>query len=562
MKNMKKTIFCMIAVAITTLLITSTLGMAITPSNDTQSNKIKINKINIAPEHLSTISKKVDIVPTVNPNPKAANLAFPGLHPGFGRSIGGTMFASYYEPTSDEIIWTYSIDDGATFDAGIYYEGLGGDYPSIKLWDGERFFGTYVTDFNDLSGGPTYLYEVNDVTQLSDTTLNPLTYWPWDTYGWHDMMDADIACDNSQNTWEWGVSSYVTSTTYSGGPVQDGPFIVYADETTQGTGHISWYIYPGCAHTDIDIDPTTHYAYAVYDWYDETTTTWKLLVRVIDFTNIMTGFDTLYEIEGGGNLKNPAVAAYGDKVVILAQTDENGNDDIICLYSDDKFVTVQSSFVVDTTGNERYPDVRFDNDGNFICTYVMNNNLYALESDDGGQTWIEPRGQVNTNNDVVVEEYKTSDLGDFAVKGMWEETGMAGTEVWIGDVAAPSNLPPLTPTIDGPTKLKRYINYEFTFTTTDPDGDDISYFVDWGDGTNSSWTSPSASGTPIKIKHKWTTKAAFTIKCKAKDTNDAESGWGILGVSTPRVVMKPMIIQKILERFPHAFPILRYLLGV
>ncbi len=559
---MRKIIICMIAIAIMTLLITSTFGMAGTPSSG-QSNKIKINKINATPERFSTNSQKVDIIPTQNPNPKGANLAFPGLHPGFGRSIGGTMFAGYYEPTSEEIVWTYSIDDGSSFDPGIFYEGLGGDYPAIKLWDGDdvRFFGTYVTDYNDVGGGATYLYEVNDATQLDDTTLNPLTYWDWSTYGWYDMIDADIACDNSKNTFEWGVSSYVISTTYASSPYTNGPTIVYSDEATEGSGWISWYNYNGCAHTDVDIDPTTHYAYSVYDWLNDTT--WKLLVRVNDFANIMTGFDTVYEIEGGGNLKNPAVAAYGDKVVVLAQTDENGNDDIICLYSDDKFVTVQSSFVADSVDNEMYPDVRFDNDGNFICTYVMNNNLYALESDDGGATWIEPtKGQVNTNDDVVVEEYKTSDLGDLAIKGMWEETGTEGAEIWIGDVAAPSNLPPLTPTINGQTKLKRFINYEFTFTTTDPDGDDVSYYVDWGDGTNSGWTTPSASGVVVALSHKWTTKAAFIIKCKAKDTSDAESDWGILEVSTPRVVMKPMIIQKILERFPHAFPILRYLLGV
>lgn len=558
MKNNRKQILYMIAIAIVTLLITSTLGMAVTPSNDQQSN-IKINKVDISPERISTNSKKVDKVPIQNPNSKGANLAFPGLHPGFGRSIGGTMFAGYYEVDLEEIIWTYSIDDGTTFDPGIYYE-IGGDYPAIKLWDEVRFFGTHVTDYLDGSGGYTYLYEVNDATQLDDTTLNPLTYWDWSTYGWYDMMDADIACDNSQSTFEWGISSYVISTTY-GDTYQNGPTIVYSDEQEEGSGWISWYYYNGCAHTDVDIDPNTHYGYAIYDWYNASV--WKLLVRVIDFATIETGFDTMYEIEGGGNLEYPAVAAWGDKVVILAQTDENGNDDIICLYSDDKFVTVQSSFVVDSIENEMYPDVRFDNDGNFVCTYVMNNNLYTLKSEDGGATWVEPtKGQVNINDDAVVEEYKTSDLGELAIKGMWEETGAEGTEIWIGDVAAPSNLPPLTPTIDGPTKLKRFINYEFTFSTIDPNGDDISYYVDWGDGTNSGWTTQYVSGTSIKLEHKYTTKAVFTIKCKAKDTSGAESDWGVLEVSTPRVLTRPMLLQRLLEKFPNAFPILRHLLGV
>ena len=58
----------------------------------------------------------------------------------------------------------------------------------------------------------------------------------------------------------------------------------------------------------------------------------------------------------------------------------------------------------------------------------------------------------------------------------------------------------------------------------------------------------------------------FEIKVKAKDNNDYESEWSDpLPVSMPK--NKPFnfnfpLLSWLLERFPNAFPILRYLLGL
>jgi len=515
MRNLRKTIFSLVIVTIIALLITSSFGMSITVSKDLTSSKIKINKINTEPECISTNSQQVNTDMTTNRGTKGANFAFAGLHPGFGRNDEGTIVAAHYTVDVDNIVWTFSTNDGTTFDDGMYWD-VGGDYPSIKLWQGQRFFGTFVTDYLDSSGGKTYLFESTDPTNYDTYRL---VHWNWTFNGWHDMIDADIACDNSQNTWEWGVSSYVMSKTYD----ENIPTIVYSDEQMETNAFISWYNYNGCAHTDVDIDPTTHYAYCVYDWFNESS--WKLLVRVIDFASIETGFNAIYEINGLGNLKNPAVAAYGNKVVILAQTDENGNDDIICLYTDDKFVTIQTSFIVDTTENEMYPDVRFNKDGNFVCTYVMNNHQYALESDDGGATWMEPGRQIITNDVIFIEEYKTSDLGDLAVKEMWEVYGVEGAEIWIGEVAPFWNLPPYKPTIEGPSNGEINIQYNFTLNIIEPERDNVYYYIDWSDENESGWIGPYAYGQTITATHAWSKPKIYEIRIKVKDTFGAESNW-------------------------------------
>jgi PKD repeat protein len=112
------------------------------------------------------------------------------------------------------------------------------------------------------------------------------------------------------------------------------------------------------------------------------------------------------------------------------------------------------------------------------------------------------------------------------------------------------NNPPNTPNITGPASGKPRVELEYNFSTVDPDLDNVFYFVDWDDGTNSGWVGPNASGDEIKIKHKWNTKEAYTIKCKAKDINGAESSWGSLEITIPRY---KLIGNTLISRFIKSF---------
>jgi len=125
------------------------------------------------------------------------------------------------------------------------------------------------------------------------------------------------------------------------------------------------------------------------------------------------------------------------------------------------------------------------------------------------------------------------------------------------------NQPPATPTITGPAKGKVGTATEYNFTATDPDGDKVYYFIDWGDTTNSSWIGPYSSGEKITQSHTWSEKGTFTIKAKAKDIYGNESDWGTLSVTMPLSYESPhfRFFEWLFERFPHAFPILRDLLG-
>jgi Clostripain family len=104
-----------------------------------------------------------------------------------------------------------------------------------------------------------------------------------------------------------------------------------------------------------------------------------------------------------------------------------------------------------------------------------------------------------------------------------------------------NNTAPGKPSISGPAKGTPGITYEYTVTANDPEDQQVSYFVDWGDGTTTEWLGPFDSGTPIVVNHSWDAKQTFTVKAKAKDSQGAESEWATLPVKIPFLLEKSRI---------------------
>jgi len=96
-----------------------------------------------------------------------------------------------------------------------------------------------------------------------------------------------------------------------------------------------------------------------------------------------------------------------------------------------------------------------------------------------------------------------------------------------------NNHPPSTPTISGETHGLKGIRYLYKFLATDPDGDTISYSIDWGDNTTSGWLGPYASGTQVEVRHRWTIEGSYTIRAKARDSYGLQSSWGTLPITMP-----------------------------
>jgi hypothetical protein len=183
-------------------------------------------------------------------------------------------------------------------------------------------------------------------------------------------------------------------------------------------------------------------------------------------------------------------------------------------------------------------------------------------------------GTASDDGDVVLVEIKIDD-GDWeAASGTtswsksWDTTGVENGEhiisarskdnydvysddfyvtVYVGNNNQP--VKPATPT--GETNGKINVEYTYTTSTTDLDGDQVYYWFDWGDDTNSGWVGPYDSGTTASAEHAWTAKETYEIKVKAKDTNGAESDWSDpLPVTMPKnIISKNPSFMKFFEYF-------------
>lgn len=93
------------------------------------------------------------------------------------------------------------------------------------------------------------------------------------------------------------------------------------------------------------------------------------------------------------------------------------------------------------------------------------------------------------------------------------------------------NDPPLPPIINGPQEGRVGEETEFIISATDPDGNDIYFYIDWGDGNVEEWVGPYASEQNIIIGHTWYNEGEFLIMVKAKDCIGYESDWETFSVT-------------------------------
>jgi len=127
--------------------------------------------------------------------------------------------------------------------------------------------------------------------------------------------------------------------------------------------------------------------------------------------------------------------------------------------------------------------------------------------------------------------------------------------------ASTDNHAPNAPTIDGPRRVMVGVHYKWSFNSTDPDGDNITYYVDWGDECGGAeWYGPFPSGETAEIVHTYTSINTLLINSMAVDENGAESNMTNFEVTISKNCSLDFIFMRLFERFPNAFPILRYLL--
>ena len=141
---------------------------------------------------------------------------------------------------------------------------------------------------------------------------------------------------------------------------------------------------------------------------------------------------------------------------------------------------------------------------------------------DWGDRTQGPTDFVNSGSDASAS-HSWTDTGNYTIKARAIDRG--GLESgWSDEVTITiTNPPPETPRQpSGPASGHTGISYTYSTSATDPNGDQIQYIFDWGDGTQGP-TDFVNSGLDTSASHSWTDPGNYTIKAMAIDSGYFES---------------------------------------
>jgi len=253
-----------------------------------------------------------------------------------------------------------------------------------------------------------------------------------------------------------------------------------------------------------------------------------------------------------------------------------GRDDIFYKYKPSEGSWALTEVVsMESDDESRFPSIGIDNHENVhIAWYDFTDYNGAGGDGDVFYKYKSNGGEWSITEVVSVGLSAPSLIGSLAadiydsVHVVWRDNsnyGGAGgdQDVFYRAIINTSNEPPSAPTIIGETNGKYGESYDYTFVSTDPEGQDVWYYINWGDDTYEEWIGPFTSNEEIMVSHIWEEQGEYTIQAKTKDIYDAESDWGYLEVTMPvNQQLTYPLFKRFLERFPNAFPVLQYIFSL
>jgi hypothetical protein len=127
-----------------------------------------------------------------------------------------------------------------------------------------------------------------------------------------------------------------------------------------------------------------------------------------------------------------------------------------------------------------------------------------------------------------------------------DSKGLIASETTFARVQDYNNNKPNKPNIAGQTSTTSGEEYTYVVSSTDPDGDNIYYHIDWGDGIIDDYgPDVYSSGCVVNFSKTWHSKEKFIVEVKAMDIYGAESEIETLSINTPK--SKKLITMPVLK---------------
>ncbi len=333
------------------------------------------------------------------------------------------------------------------------------------------------------------------------------------------------ACDNYSNPSEFYWSSEVVKNP-DGYPIE---FITHPTDTTNKKATSSYAFYLDragmwCLDNDLDHDPTDPSTFDSFIWVN---TSEEYIIDPIE--------DFYY-------------GSADSKTITVTTTDNDNYIWIDLLYDGTIPPTLILHRVCPTNTLTFDTDLNITNIGIYIIRAYKDLDLF-WDTDTpynygGKDTW----GYNNTHN-FTLKSY------NYDYNGPWDPPEKNATEIFF----RVNSTPPNPPTISGPKNGKVGEKYEYTLQTTDPDKDNITYQINWGDNTFD-FAGYVPSGTQVTLNHTWKEQGKYVIIARAFDEYRSYSDWTTLEVSMPRNKDIKTSFSNLLKNFPIIFKILQQII--
>jgi hypothetical protein len=145
--------------------------------------------------------------------------------------------------------------------------------------------------------------------------------------------------------------------------------------------------------------------------------------------------------------------------------------------------------------------------------------MYTFNWGDGSTSAI---GLVDSGT-AASANHTWKDAGTYQIIAMATDRQGRSSE-WSEPLTIELNNPPNNPsTPSGPSSSRPGIPCAYSISATDPDGDQISYTFDWGDGSTTV-IGPVDSGAIVGSNHTWAKGGRYQVRADATDSRGATSG--------------------------------------
>jgi len=407
-----------------------------------------------------------------------------------------------------------------------YYYFDAGEHPTqprLDFYDGKTAYGTWRS--SDPHEAVCAIF--SDITNPYYGDYGGWTYLkirPRDVY----FTSADVGCystSNPPNSEFWGIIGLTSTTTVS-------EYVIIFN-TEGGASMFDRNPYDSVSNISVDVDQSNGQLYIASDFVDKSYPGEKTSVIFKDKKTLNEDFWAGDWVGREMLGSHPSVDAKDGRAYVVIMTEVAGSKDIGFATTDtpDDPDSWKEYFVTRTpNSDEMNPVVIAHSKTSAIVVYTMNNNLYYKTTTDSGKTWSAAE-RINDEIGTVVEQYGCADIaGNYVV---WTDNRNDNKDTYCDILDFDSPMTPSKPS--GPLSGNTGTEYAYTTSTTDLQGDQIYYWFDWDDGTNSGWLGPYISGDACNAFKTWSVQGSYSVKVKAKDTGGHESAWSDpLSISMPK----------------------------